>query len=414
MNILVQQPCPQCGGGVTLSASDRLLACPYCGVKNFLQSHGPFRYTLPDKVEADKQDQRLYAPYLRFKGNIFFITEKGISYRVVDATRNGFPMPGMKPSLGVRPQAMKLVRLNRKSRGRFLRLSVKARDLLEQATRLDLLEGKNGNEVFHRAYIGDDISFIYLPLLRRDEMLTDAVIDESIVALDDVSSFSLKGALFNTRWQLKFLPTLCPRCGWSLDGEGDCLVLTCKNCNTAWQAGAEGLKRINCRIIPGRDDTALYLAFWKISVHFPLLKIWSFADFIQLTNQPIVARREWHDQVMHFWIPAFKLRPKTFLHAGRQVTVNQWRLGREQELKILANLYPVTLRSNEARQALKITLAASAISPKRIFPYLKGARSENISSNLVFLPFVDQRHDWVQPHTGTVIAKSILRFGRRL
>ncbi len=74
----------------------------------------------------------------------------------------------------------------------------------------------------------------------------------------------------------------------------------------------------------------------------------------------------------------------------------------------------MTLPCNEARQALKVILAASAASPKRIFPYLPGAHVENISSTLVFLPFIDQNHDWVQPQTGTVIAKSVLRFGRSL
>jgi len=183
MEIRVEQPCPQCGGPVTLPASDRLLTCRYCGVKNFLQANGPFRYALPNSVEAEEQNQLLYAPYLRFKGNIFFVTKTGVSYRVVDATQDGFPMPGLPPSLGFRPQAMKLVRLNRKSRGRFLRLSVKARVILEKAIRIDALAGKGGNELYHRAYIGEAVSFIYLPLLRKDDMLVDAVIDDPLARI---------------------------------------------------------------------------------------------------------------------------------------------------------------------------------------------------------------------------------------
>lgn len=414
MDIRVEQPCPQCGGLITLSASDRLLTCPYCGVKNFLQTNGPFRYGLPGKVDAAKQDQLLHAPYLRFKGNIFLVTETGISYRVVDTTQDGFPMPGLPPSLGMRPQAMKLVRLNAESRGRFLRLAVKAKVILEKAARIHALSGKGGKELYHRAYIGEDVSFIYLPLLREDDMLVDAVVDTPLVALEKVASYPLKGARFNPRWQVKFLATLCPRCGWSLDGEGDCLVLTCSNCDTAWQLGAAGLERISCRIVPGGPDTAMYLAFWKISAHLPSMKIWSFADFIKRTNQPIIARRDWHERVMSFWIPAFKLRPKIFLRVGRQATVNQWRLDGDQEMHVLPNLYPVTLPFSEARQAIKVILAASATSPKKVFPYLPGAHTENVSSTLVFLPFEDQNHDWVQPQTGTVVAKSVLRLGRSL
>jgi hypothetical protein len=268
--------------------------------------------------------------------------------------------------------------------------------------------------LYHRAYIGEEVSFIYLPLLHTDSGLVDAVQDRLLVDSEHAAAFPLRGARFNPRWQVHFLATLCPRCGNPLDGEGDCLVLTCTNCDTAWQAGPSGLERIDCRIVPGGQDTALYLGFWKISAHLPTMKIWSFADFLQRTNQPVVSRAEWHERVMHFWIPAFKLRPKIFLQAGRQATVGQWRLAGEEEVHIVPGLYPVTLPEDEARQALKIILAACATSRKKIFPLLAGARPENISSSLVFLPFVDRNHDWLQPQTGTVVAKSVLDFGRRL
>jgi hypothetical protein len=117
---------------------------------------------------------------------------------------------------------------------------------------------------------------------------------------------------------------------------------------------------------------------------------------------------------MNFWVPAFKVRPKIFLQLGRQTTISQWRLDGDRELNVLPNLYPVTLPVSEACQSLKVLLAASTASRKKIYPYLAGASAENISSSLVFLPFTDQKHDWVQPQTGTVIAKSVLKFGRSL
>lgn len=414
MKIRVEQPCPQCGGPVTLSASDRLLTCPYCGVKNFLQSDGPFRYALPVRAEFTAPEQLLHAPYLRFRGNIFLVTEKGISYRVVDTTQDGFPMPGLPPSLGMRPQAMPLVRLNRESPGRFLRPAVKVRVILEKAVRIHELTGKNGSQLYHRAFIGEDVSFIYLPLERTETALKDAVLSRELVELDRVVSYPLKGSPFNPRWQVRFLATLCPRCGAALDGESDCLVLTCSNCDTAWQAGPAGLERIDCRIIPGDSATALYLGFWKISAHLPGVGIWSFADFMARTNQPLVVRREWHERVMQFWIPAFKLRPKIFLQAGRRTTIGQWRLEGEETIRILPGLYPVTLPESEARQALKVILAASAAGRKMIFPYLPELTAENMSSTLVFLPFADRNHDWVQPQTGTVVSKRVLSYGRSL
>ncbi len=51
---------------------------------------------------------------------------------------------------------------------------------------------------------------------------------------------------------------------------------------------------------------------------------------------------------------------------------------------------------------------------KRIYPQLAGATTENITSTLVFLPFMDNKYEWVQPETGAVIAKSVLKLGRTL
>lgn len=416
MNIQVEQPCPQCGGSVTLSVSDRLLTCPYCGVKNFLQSSGAFRYALPDRVTPKKRGRVIYAPYLRFKGNIFSVTESGIAYKVLDTTQGGCPMPGLPPSLGLRPQAMKLVRLHKKTQGRFLPLSVKINKVLEKAARLQTMFSKEDDSLC-RAYIGETLSYIYLPLLPRDDGLFDAVLGEPLVGGDEADIHALKRTPFKSNWRMKFLAALCPRCGWSLNGEGDCLVLTCGNCDTAWEIGGGGLKRVTCTVVPGGSDTALYLPFWKIRTHLPAVKIQSFADFIRRTNQPLVPRKEWESQDMHFWIPAFKLRPKIFLRTGKQITISQWRLTRdhqEQEMQVVPAMYPVTLPLSEAKQSLKLILAASAVNKRNIYPCLPEVRPENISATLVFLPFIDRHHDWVQAQTGTVVAKSVLHFGRSL
>ncbi|MCI5221975.1 MAG: hypothetical protein D3924_04725 [Candidatus Electrothrix sp. AR4] len=414
MNIQVEQPCPQCGGSVTLSASDHLLTCPYCGVKNFLQTSGAFRYALPDRVTARKRGRIIYVPYLRFKGNIFSVTESGISYKVLDTTQDGCPIPGLPPSLGLRPQAMKLVRLHRKIQGRFLPLSVNIQKVLEKAARLQTVFRKGDDELFHRAYIGETLSYIYLPLLPREDGLYDAVLGEPLDGVDESSIPAQKRTPFKSNWRMNFLATLCPRCGWSLEGEGDCLVLTCGNCDTAWEIGKNGLKRVTCTVVPGGSNTALYLPFWKIGASLPTVKIQSFADFIRRTNQPLVPRKEWERQSMHFWIPAFKLRPKNFLRTGKQTTISQWRLMGEQEMQVVPAMYPVTLPLSEAKQSLKLILSASATNKRNVFPYLPGVRPGNVIATLVFLPFIDRHHDWVQQQTGTVIAKSVLHFGRSL
>ena len=139
MDIQVEQSCPQCGAPVTLAENDRLLSCPYCGVKNFLQTTGPFRYILPDKLDEPDRSQLIYAPYIRLKSNVFHVLEDTIAYNIIDTTQLGFVMPGLTPTLGMRPQAMKIGRLTSSTKGRFLRLSVKAKAFMKKAVSLSRL-----------------------------------------------------------------------------------------------------------------------------------------------------------------------------------------------------------------------------------------------------------------------------------
>lgn len=413
MELRVEQSCPQCGAPVTLSETDRLLTCPYCGVKNFLQSGGAFRYLLPDKVDRQQGDDLLRVPYLRLKSTVYSVTETGIAHRIIDTTRLGHVLPGLPPTLGVRPQAMKLARITPGTGGTFLRMSVKARSVIEKGTANSGWNGKIGRNQYHQTSIGDTFSLIYLPLARDETHLVDAVTGNPLVELKQLESFALNGVPFNPRWQIRFLPALCPRCGWSLDGEGDCLVLPCGNCDSAWAIGDHGLRQVDWLVQPGGSGTALYLPFWKISAAVPALAISSFADFIARSNQPLLSRPPWRDATMSFWIPAFKLQPRIFLRLARQATVSQWRL-QPEEGHVVAGLLPVTLPATEARRAIKVTLAACAVSPQAIYPALPEARVRVADHSLVYLPFVDKGHDWVQPHTGAVVAKSVLRFGRRL
>lgn len=413
MDIQVEQGCPQCGAPVTLHENDRLLDCPYCGVKNFLLANGTFRYALSDCLEEVEREQLIYAPYIRLKSNIFHITPNGITYKVMDTTQLGFEMPGLPPTLGYRPQAMKLSRLTPETSGRFLRLSMKVKVILEKAIQLSRISRPRGEDLYHRAFLGDTISIIYLPMKRGDSQLYDGVTNNSIISLDKIASYPLKGTPFNRRWQVQFLPALCPRCGWNLEGDGDCLVPTCNNCDTAWEISNRGLQRLEWHIQPGDTQTNLYLPFWRIQAHLPQLKIFSFADFLRQTNQPVVPQPEWQERVMSFMIPAFKLRPKIFLRTAKNITISQLRLQFEPG-HVAPNLYPVNFPQSEAKQAIKVITAASAISQEDILPYLPRTKIKNTFSSLVYLPFADKGHDWYQPQTGAAIAKSVLHFGRRL
>ncbi len=406
MEIRIEQSCPQCGGPVVLSESDRLLTCSYCGVRNFLRSRGLFRYVLP----VAGREEMVHAPYLRFKGTIFLVREDGIEHRLVDTTQVAVDHAGLPPSLGLRPQAMRLGRLAAATGGRFLRPAIRATAVLEKAARLSTLLRQERAVLYHRAFIGETVSCIYLPLQQRRDGLFDAVQDRLLVK---GRARGLEGFPFSPRWQVDFLPTLCPHCGWTLDGEGDCLLLTCGNCDRAWLVDNSGLQPVPWQVVAGDERTRLYIGFWRITARIPTLAMESFADFIELTNQPMLPRPEWQRRAMQFWIPAFRIRPRIFLRLGRQATIGQHRL-RPEPGTVRPGLYPVTLPPTEARQAIKVILAASAASPKRIFPSLPGVRPAGLSFALVYLPFVSTGQEWLQPHTGMVINKRVLGFGRSL
>ena len=105
MGLLVKQECPQCGGPVELDETDRILQCPYCDVKSFLFSEGPFRFVLPHQAQNKKI---LYVPYLRFRGVVYACQARRVNYRIMDITRLAVPIKRFPISLGLRPQAMKM------------------------------------------------------------------------------------------------------------------------------------------------------------------------------------------------------------------------------------------------------------------------------------------------------------------
>lgn len=412
MDIRVSQNCPQCGAAVELAETERLLTCTFCGTRNYLQTNGPFRYSLPMAGQRPPPEV-LLAPYLRFKGTIFLVTGAGIEHRVVDTTQAANPVPGLPPSLGLRPQAMRLCRLEQQGQARYLPQTLKAGSILTKAAAVGNLMAQAGRDLYHRAYIGEQLSYIYLPLVARERGLYDGVTDLRLADDEELAGYPLQGQPFDQDWRVRFLATLCPRCGAGLDGAGDCQVVLCGNCQTAWALGPEGLSGVEWRLHPGKPATPLYLPFWKIKAQIPALALASFADLLERTNQPFLPRPGWRDRGLSFWVPAIRLRPKIFLLAGRQATLGQWQV-RPETGEVRPNLFPVTLPAAEARQAVKLILAAATTSPRLIFPHLPQVALTGVRIELVFLPFADQGHDWVQPETGVVIAKNILQLGRLL
>jgi predicted RNA-binding Zn-ribbon protein involved in translation (DUF1610 family) len=408
MGFTIEQSCPQCGARIELDETDHLFQCPYCNVKSFLFSSGYHRFILPHRAP---EREILYAPYLRFKGNVYYCVGNAIGHRVVDITHLGLPLKGASLSLGLRPQAMKMAFATPETRGSFLRFSLKATEILEKAGKLPPLRATG--KLFHRAYVGETVSLIYLPLYVERDRLFDAVLNR-VFSRVRVEPEALEQAMTrNPRWRITFLATLCPQCGWSLDGKRDSVVLTCSNCKTAWEAEEGRFIQVSLQGVLEGDEEAVYLPFWRINAQCHGLELHSYADFIRSTNQPCVVRPEMEQQEMTFWTPAFKIRPKVFLSLSRRLTVSQKDFPTD-EIISKKNLYPVTLPQSEAAQALKIILASLALNKKEVIPRLPGVRFSVKGSTLIYLPFKVRGHQVIREQMGISLNRNTLAFGRRL
>ncbi len=415
MDLTIHQNCPSCGAEIELSEADRVIRCPYCDVQNFMVTRGPLRFVLPDKApDHIRREDMLYAPYLRFKGNIYYCKGKHLKYKVVDTTQQGLQGSLLPHSLGLRPQAMPVSLVTDEVNGHFLRQTIKAKALLERAALLTVIDSENIKAPFyHRAYVGETLSCIYLPLYIDQEVLYDAVTNTALGQGDAIEKLQAHSMQYKSSWAPHFLATLCPHCGDSLTGARDNLILNCRNCHSSWEEKQGGFQRIKWNSVETAFKEMYYLPFWKLSVRTSGIEMKSFADFLRVTNQPLVIQG-WHrERELSFLLPAFKVRPSTFLRLGKNMTLAQARIPHGEQ-QVPVKLHPVTLLRKEAIQALKSVFAGSALNKRKLLPKLPHVRFQTLDANLTYLPFFDKGHDYVQEQTGISIAKSVLHFGRKL
>jgi len=408
MGFRVVQECPQCGGAVELDETDRLLRCPYCGVNSFLFSNDGYRFVLPHKA---LKRELIHVPYLRFKGSVFSCRMNGIHSRIVDITQLGVPFKRFPVSLGLRPQAMKMRFAPMNAAGSFLKCGLRPSDLLARAERH--AEPSDAEGVIHQALIGETVSLIYLPVYAQHQTVYDGITQTPIARLPQQRDVFAPVTDPRPEWKLTFLATLCPRCGWDLAGERDSVVLTCSNCDTAWEARKGRFVPVAYEAAVGKGPAAVYLPFWKMAAQTTGIPIVSYADFVRATHQPKIVQKAWEDQGMVFWSPAFKIRPNRFLFLSKQLTFLQPFLKVAERLP-RPNPCPVTLPLGEAIQGITITLGGLAVNKKEVMPRLSEIRVKVTGANLVYLPFRETAHDLIQEDTGVSVNKKSIEFGRFL
>jgi predicted RNA-binding Zn-ribbon protein involved in translation (DUF1610 family) len=408
INFLIEHQCPQCGAPAILEETDRLFTCQYCRVNSYLIANDFFRYVLPHPAAEDKQI--FFFPYWRFKGMLFFCGPTGIENRFVDISQQAIATPYFPFSVGVRSQAMKIRFVTPDMQGRFLKPQQSHQKIFGN---FEHRFGKSlPSPIVHQAHVGETLSLIYAPFYEK-EKLYDAVLDQPVseVLPEDFSSQDF--AEDNLKGHIHFISTLCPNCGWDLAGERDALVLRCRNCNSTWYPSANKLKQLKFAHVPGQGDNTIYLPFWRIKAEISGLQLNSYADLIEVANLPKTVQNGWQDIAFRFWIPAFKVRPKIFLRLASQFTVVQPQKDLIPQLPG-NRIHPANLPVEEAIESLKLTLADFMKPRKILIERLTDIQIDAKKFSLVYLPFDEAHHEYIQTEYQIAINKNVLTLSKNL
>ncbi|MCK5219157.1 hypothetical protein KAR10_06540 [bacterium] len=409
MELIFEQECPQCGGTVELAESEHLLPCPFCGTRSFIVPKGFPRFVLPPRTEAENI---VYAPYLRFKGVVYDCNDSQVSYKILDLTSRGVALDFLPDSLGVRAQALKMKFASPDHNGRFLKLGIDIKEAVEQRAGLRA-PGSRARKIFHRAYIGESISIVYFPFIINEDKLLDGITGDFIAELppeDDIFEPFLDQKV---GWKPRFVTTLCPACGWDLEGDRRSVVLGCRNCGTFWEATGEGFRKVAHSTVHPPDIDSVYLAFWQISVKAEGIRLDSFADFLESTSQPRLPEAGDDELPMSFLVPAFKIKPKTFLRLGSQLTIGQKIFVTTDDYPELP-LHRIDLPQTEAVQSLKPIFASAAANRKELLPRLPEIKLKVIDSRLLLLPFSNSDYGHFQEQAKINLNKQDLKHGEYL
>jgi len=368
-----------------------------------------FRYILPHNAASDRD--LLYFPYWRFKGMIFScVTGSRIDDRFVDTSQQAVTSKHFPFSAGLRPQVGKLTIATKKSEGRFVRPDVAYGDVIDLFK--NSLTRFLPKPIHHQSYVGDAVSLLYAPFYVSGRLF-DAVLNKPItndIPEDLAVTLETSEKIQN---ETRFFSAICPACGWDLDGEGDASVLLCKNCQTAWQPTQKGFTKLPFVYLTEMGRFRTSLPFWRITADIDGLSLSTIADFTRVANLVNMTGGKETQTRFHFWVPAFKVQPKMLLTLSRRITVAQPQTDGNRKLPEGA-IIPANLPVTEASQALKIVLAGFAKPSRIYFSKLNQIRITPRKALLVYIPFNEDHHDFIQPKLNLGLSKRLLTLAENL
>ncbi len=358
---------------------------------SYLAERNYFRYMLPHN--APESQELVYFPYWRFKGMLFSCLSSGIQNRFLDASQQAVQSTLFPPSVGLRSQAMKLRFVSPETQGWFIKPTLPFRQVMETfLTRFNL---KMPGPILHQSHIGESLSLLYAPFYVGKRIM-DAVLNQPVSGeLDETFELSrFSGGPAD--WRIRFIPTLCPNCGWDMQGRRDALVLHCTNCESMWQASKEGMSRINVAHLSNPEDkNIIYLPFWRIRAEVSGIDLSSYADLVKVANLPKVVQPGWDRIPCHFWNPAFKVRPRSFMRLTHHITLSQPRDHLVAKVP-KGSMHPVNLPVSESVETLKLNIAGILRPKKAVEDRIAEIQVKPSRYLLAYLPFEIRHHDLVQ------------------
>lgn len=407
-SFIIEYQCPQCGAPAELEETDRLFRCEYCRVNSFLTVPEFFRYIIPHKAPSGKDI--IYYPYWRFKGMLFSCVGRKIEKRFLDISRQALESHHFPVNIGFRGQTQKLRYAAVEEEAAFLKPQVPFEHVMDSMSRQ--YSAKFRDPILHQAYIGETYSLIYAPFYMEEKVM-DAVLNQPVPGsrTDQIEDGLLVAD--TERRSIDFLATLCPQCGWDLNGDRDSLALNCTNCHTVWWAKKGKLAQLETAHIPQPDEDWIYLPFWRIQADVSTIKLKSYADLIKAANLPKVAQPGWDRKPFYFWNPAFKVRPQSYLTIATNVTLNQ-PVNRFQPGQPRGALHAVNLPLEEALQSLKLTLSNFLKPIERRIEWVPQIEIQPRRFLLVYVPFKDTSHELVQPDLTLALNKNMLSHAKNL
>lgn len=391
-----------------MEEDERLFRCPFCKVHSYLTSSGHFRYRFSGRAPAGQT--LIYFPYWRFKGMLFGCMPSGVQQRFLDVSQQALGSRYFPVSVGLRSQALALKFADSRTHGNFLKPVIGLEQTIAELTLR--LQADWEQPVLRHAWIGETASLIYAPFYVNGRVY-DAVLNQPVSGPipDPVNLNALACEPPND--DLHFIATLCPGCGWELAGDRDSLILSCPNCRTFWRPYPGGLAPIKACFMPSDGQNICYLPFWRMGANVEGIDLATYADLIRMASLARVARPDWEQLPLQYWVPAFKLRPQQLLQVAARVTIAQPTVTLDDQPPA-APCHPVNLAAKEAGQTLVLIVAKIMRPSKASVAVVADMQVTATNSLLVYLPFQDRHHEWVQPQLNLAINKRQLTQARNL